>query len=311
MTHSRQKRRAFTLIELLVVIAIIAILIALLVPAVQKVREAAARAECQNNMKQLALGMHNYHDSFQKLPYGMSPGTVNFGDLYCCWGTWMVAILPYIEQQAAFNLYVNYGGNDATGPRYSGGANLVVTTQRFANMTCPSDTPNAPLSNITSHNYGVNYGNTTLYQAPTIVSGGVTYTFGGAPFAPDKNFPLLSIADGTSNTLLLAEVLQGQRADLRGFAWWGPASGIVTLQGPNTSTPDSMEAGYCDAAYPNPPCAGNVGPDGEIMFARSKHPGGVNVAMADGSVRFVRDDIDLTTWRALGTARGDETLNDY
>src|ERR1700675_2690320 len=104
------KRTAFTLIELLVVIAIIAILIALLVPAVQKVRDAAAATQCKNNLKQLALGMHNFHGAFKKLPPGMSPGTVNFGDLYCCWGTWMVAILPYIEQQSAFDQYSNYGG---------------------------------------------------------------------------------------------------------------------------------------------------------------------------------------------------------
>src|SRR4051812_39498972 len=93
------RRQAFTLIELLVVIAIIAILIGLLVPAVQKVREAAARAQCQNNLKQLATGMHNFHDAHKRLPPGMSPGTVNFGDLYCCWGTWMVPILPYIEEE--------------------------------------------------------------------------------------------------------------------------------------------------------------------------------------------------------------------
>jgi prepilin-type N-terminal cleavage/methylation domain-containing protein/prepilin-type processing-associated H-X9-DG protein len=311
MAETGRRRAGFTLIELLVVIAIIAILIALLVPAVQKVREAAARTQCQNNLKQLALGMHSHHDTFKKLPAGMSPGTIANSDQYCCWGTWMVTILPFIEQEAAFKLYVNYGGNDSTGPRYSASPNLVLTTMRFEVMTCPSDTPNAPLENITSHNYGVNYGNTSLYQDPTITTGGMTFTFGGAPFAPNIGYPLERITDGTSNTLLMSEVIQGQRTDLRGFAWWGPASGFVTLQGPNTSTPDSMESGYCDPGYPNPPCAANVGDSGEIMFARSRHPGGINVAMADGSGRFITDSIDLNTWRALGTSQGDEPLGDF
>lgn len=137
------RRQGFTLIELLVVIAIIAILIGLLLPAVQKIRAAAQRMQCNNNLKQLALGMHNYHDTRNELPSGMSPGTVNFGNLYCCWGTWQVAILPYVEQQQAFNLYVNYGGDDSTGPRYGASPNTAVTTVRYKVFTCPSDTPNA------------------------------------------------------------------------------------------------------------------------------------------------------------------------
>jgi prepilin-type N-terminal cleavage/methylation domain-containing protein/prepilin-type processing-associated H-X9-DG protein len=306
-----RRHRAFTLIELLVVIAIIAILIALLVPAVQKVRDAAARTQCKNNLKQLALGMQSYHSAFKKLPPGMSPGTVNFGDLYCCWGTWMVAILPYIDQGPAFALYQNYGGDDSTGPRYAAAPNTSVTTQRYAVMTCPSDMPNAPLSGITNHNYGINYGNTTLYQNPTVVVGGVTYTFGGAPFGVNVGYPLTNITDGTSNTIMYAEVIQGQRADLRGFAWWGPGSGIVTLAGPNTSSPDQMESGYCDPATPNPPCAATAPADGEIMYARSRHAGGLHIALCDGSVRFVNDTITLATWQALGTSRGNETIGDY
>jgi prepilin-type N-terminal cleavage/methylation domain-containing protein len=219
MIRPRSHRPAFTLIELLVVIAIIGVLIALLLPAVQKVREASARTECQNNLKQLALGMNGYHDANQSLPPGMSPGTVNFGDQYCCWGTWMVVILPHIEQSNAFALYTNYGGTDPL-PRYAAAPNTLVTTQRFKTMTCPSDFPNAPLANITSHNYGVNYGNTTLYQNPTgVTAAGVTVNFGGAPFGINVGYPLTNIRDGTSNTLMFAEVIQGQRADLRGFAW--------------------------------------------------------------------------------------------
>jgi prepilin-type processing-associated H-X9-DG protein len=240
----------------------------------------------------------------------MSPGTVNFGDFYCCWGTWMVAVLPYIGEEPAFKIYQNYGGNDSTGPRYGGAPNTQVTTLRVPLMTCPSDTPNAPLSNITSHNYGVNYGNTTLYQNQTYTTGGVTFTFGGAPFGINVGRPLSYISDGTSTTLLFTEVIQGQRADLRGFAWWGPGSGIVTSAGPNTSSPDQMESGYCDNAPPNPPCVGTSPADGELMFARSRHPNGLNVAFADGSARFISNSITLATWQALGTARGADVPGD-
>lgn len=287
------QRLGFTLIELLVVIAIIAILIALLVPAVQKVREAAARTQCINNLKQLALGMHGYHGAYKTLPPGMSPSDQTAGDSHCCWGTWMVAILPYVDQGDVFALYKNYGGDDATGPRYGAAPNTEVTTVRFSVMTCPSDYPNAPLASITSHNYGVNYGNTTLYQSPTVTVAGATYNFGGAPFGVNLGYPLTRITDGTSNTIMFAEMIQGQRADLRGFAWWGPGSGIVTSAGPNTSSPDQMEAGYCDPGLPNPPCTATSPADGEIMFARSRHIGGVHVALCDGTARFVDNNISM------------------
>ncbi len=155
-------RRGFTLVELLVVIAIIGILVGLLLPAVQQAREAARRMQCSNNLKQLGLAMHNYESTYKKFPGGVGP----WG---CCWGTWQVRILPYIEQNAAYAIYQNLGGADPQ-PRYSHANNRPVVSMRIPILTCPSDTPNAPLgasatlAAITNHNYAVNYGNTSFFQ---------------------------------------------------------------------------------------------------------------------------------------------------
>lgn len=303
----RRPRVGFTLIELLVVIAIIAILIALLVPAVQKVREAAARSQCQNNLKQLSLAVHNFHDAEKHMPAYQGPSA-------CCWGTWVVLILPYIEQDSVSKLYQNWGGDDTTGPRYSAGPNTTnVTDRRFEVMTCPSDFPNHPIGNITSHNYAANLGNTG-YSQPTTLLG---VKNGGAPFKPStvafkktSSMTLPLITDGTSNTILLGEVVQGQRSDLRGFSWWGDAAGMTGFLGPNSTSPDAIyTAVYCDSNPPNPPCVVSTGAYPTMFASRSRHAEGVNVAMCDGSVRFVKESILLATWQALCSAQGGEQVD--
>jgi prepilin-type N-terminal cleavage/methylation domain-containing protein len=293
--HKHMTRPAFTLIELLVVIAIIAVLIALLLPAIQKVREAAARASCTNNLKQVGVAMHNYHDTNQSLPWGTPAPAAQ-----CCWGTWQVLILPYIEQANMYNLYQSWG--NPKGPRYSSSPNTVnVTDQRLKVLTCPSDIPNSPIGSITSHNYGVNYGAVAIYTA--------TNGAGSAPFGHGKSLTLQTITDGTSNTIMVAEVVQGQRRDLRGFSWWGDASGITTFAGPNTSLPDRIyTSGYCDSKMPNPPCAVSTGSAPTNFFSRSRHVGGVNLVTCDGSVHFVSNSVTLAVWQAMGTPWGGESV---
>jgi prepilin-type N-terminal cleavage/methylation domain-containing protein/prepilin-type processing-associated H-X9-DG protein len=319
------KRHAFTLVELLVVIAIIGVLVALLLPAVQTAREAARRSQCQNNLKQIGLAMHNYEDTFKALPGGV-------GRWGCCWGTWQVRVLPFMEQKNLSDLYQNSDGNDATGIRYGAAPNSTnVTTKRIKSLTCPSDKPNAPISNITNHNYAVNFGNTSFFQA----------TLSGVPFlgAPFRAYPgstsddgpinsaqvatfvnvygvpvrLAEITDGTSNTLMIAEVRQGQGNDLRGFTWWGGASGIVTSFPPNTSLQDAVTGGNCqNNLLTNPPC--NALPATQTaprrMAARSRHPSGVQVTYCDGHVAFVPNTINFNLWQAIGSAHGGESVGD-
>ena len=318
-----QQRRGFTLIELLVVIAIIGALIGMLLPAVQAARESARRAQCQGNLRQIALAMQLYQEAVGTLPPGKKG---------CCWGTWLVYVLPSIEQGPLFNAWNSSGINAPGVPpaydldfRYFGAANVSVTSNRLSLYTCPSDLTNAPISTsihgttyaCTSQNYAANFGNTTVLQADYqgVPFLGAPLVDMGSPLGdygqPARStVPFSRITDGLSNTMLLSEVVVGQGLDLRGFSWWGDAATFEAYSTPNSSFPDVLFSPiYCINRPPNPPCTTATTALPEMYAARSRHPGGVNVATIDGSVHFVKDSIALRVWRMLSTASGSEVLN--
>ncbi len=304
------RKSAFTLVELLVVITIIGILISLLLPAVQSAREAARRMQCSNNLKQVGLAMHQYHEALGSLPVGAYS---------TAWGTWLVAVMPYIEQQALYNLYGSVGMYDGDTRYFI--ADTSVVTNRIAAYQCASDTPNVGYDNITKHNIVVNYGTTGFVGSVTtedalanlngVVYNGAPFSMAGGPSLPAKAYNFAQIPDGLSNTLLLSEVVQGTGYDLRGYAWWGPAAGFSTYLSPNSSQSDILQdAGYCVNDGSNPPCYGpHSSSQPMMMAARSRHPGGVNVALCDGSVRFITDNIAIDTWRAMSTTKGGEVVS--
>jgi prepilin-type N-terminal cleavage/methylation domain-containing protein/prepilin-type processing-associated H-X9-DG protein len=335
-----QRRRGFTLIELLVVIAIIAVLIALLLPAVQAAREAARRAQCTNNLKQIGLGVMNYESAIGCFPPG---------EKGCCWGTWGVFILPFIEQQALYNSWNTSGDNSTAGIannadgnfRYAGVCNTTVTYTQINSYMCPSD-PNAGMARsggIRYHNYAVNYGNGDQAQNPAESfpaqsNPNIIVAFNGAPFT-DMGSPniditgfaagmisttpskIASITDGLSNTLMASELrIVSPPNDLRGYTWWGPSASFNTSITPNSTYPDVMGNGGCGSTSPplNPPCNNGLTFTGSgntevYLGARGFHPGGVNAAMCDGSVKFFKNTINLVTWMAVGSSKGGEVVS--
>ncbi|MCI0457579.1 MAG: DUF1559 domain-containing protein [Gemmataceae bacterium] len=322
-SFERARRSGFTLIELLVVIAIIAVLIGLLLPAVQKVREAANRLKCQNNLKQLALAMHNYHDvsgQFAKGAQGRVPPTCNYLASSPLRTPFLPYLLPYFEQDNVFKLY-NYSI-----PYYFPG-NYPALAIKLMIFQCPSAEAR-PLflaaggEKDYKGNYGLNWGRWDYCDQggpstnPAPFNAGAA---GRAPFYLNYGARLADITDGTSNTLLWMEMLQGQGEqrpllDRRGRLWNDDSAcyQISARFQPNSPSPDY---GVCnhnpEAGLPCSRTGTGLGAARFFMGSRSKHPGGVNVALCDGSVRFVSNNVDLFAWTALSSMAGGEVMGNY
>jgi prepilin-type N-terminal cleavage/methylation domain-containing protein/prepilin-type processing-associated H-X9-DG protein len=312
-------RRGFTLIELLVVIAIIAVLLGLLLPAVQKVRGAAARVQCLNNLKQIALAAHHYHDDHERFPVGVRL-PVYVGDRPTGGTTLWVELLPYFEQdnlQKKWDYYDNRnnvaGGRDAT------------QAQVIKILLCPSDPLPDPVVQVANaltppwawgfygmSSYGGNAGKRSVHTGgapafPRMTRDGIFYINSCVRFA--------DITDGSSNTFLFGERYhRDPEYDLRQpVVWPGAVSMAQWGRWGFVGTPGAVGN---VALHTAAPINYRVPPGGDFSTVENRaaafgsgHPGGANFAFADGSVRFVSDSIPLAMLRALSTRAGGEVVS--
>ena len=295
-----------TLVELLVVIAIIGVLVGILLPAVQAAREAARRMHCANNLKQLALAMHNYHDARKCFP----PGAIWIGGMY---GnprtTFNIHLFPFLELG---NIYDQMDFNTG-GLVWYYGNNLRATACKTDTWLCPSDGLGGDLFYASWH--GPNYlarGNYLGVFNGLRIGDLLTKDRGKwAIFDGNRSTRFNEIKDGASKTLMFAESLTGPDEDVRGTVWVDHPCGtqVYTELTPNSPLPDRC--------YPNPVWCKNLpelnrpaiqgdGGTTDTCGARSMHPGGVNVALCDGSVHFISDEVDKDAWRSAATIDGGE-----
>ncbi|WP_165072437.1 DUF1559 domain-containing protein [Paludisphaera rhizosphaerae] len=319
-----RRSRGFTLIELLVVIAIIAVLIALLLPAVQAARSAARRIQCVNNLKQIGLGMMNHHDVQGNFPWGAKNSPAQ---------SWVFLLLPYLEQVPAYNAANMSQASTSL-------LNMTVIQMKISIFNCPSDplagamwlSNSATIPNRAKGNYMVNFGNSDYVQnmtptdsfAPAVIGNGFdSVTSIRGPFRVNNTtnaivpYSIRDIIDGTSNTTMASEIKivpdTGSKSDARGDVWSGTTKCgymFTAATAPNSAIVDQLDgSGGCPGPALTPPCFQASGAQREFNAARSYHGGGVNVLFCDGSVKFIKDSVNLTTWRALSTKDGGEVVS--
>ena len=303
------KRRGFTLIELLVVIAIIAVLVSILLPAVQQAREAARASTCKNNMKQIGIAMHSYHETHGRFPMGQNQ-TSSQG--YSA----LSMMLPFLDQASLYNR-IDWTAN------ITAAANDVPRLTELAVFRCPSDFRNPQAATGGAINYHGNKGTTAYWLDPAQTNGVVI---------PYNCVSIRDITDGTTNTAAFAErVLTDGNNGIS-----SPEADVYTTAGAPT-TPDQavqlcysidtndltkqfpmfMGAPWLHGQHcylhndtPNRRACGFL-PDRATMPPSSRHTGGVHTLLADGSVRFISDNISLETWRGLGTRAGKELIGEF
>ena len=342
--QSSPSRRAFTLVELLVVIAIIGVLMALLLPAVQAAREAARRMQCANHIKQWVLGAHNYHGAYEAFPQGrLDPAVGGFR-----WSM-QASVLPYIEQGNLYNL-IDYTNPDSINDPKVTNAKIKICycPSDTDNMTNSADSGNAVGHGRT--NYRASGGNDTGWiLSGSAINIAASPEYNNGVFVTNRVVRMADITDGMSNTAFMSEARLGDgdqsKISLIGDYFeipYGPADptppdrlqiyqACNALQ-PTASTPQWSYAGrywyignYATSRYNHimPPngkscaCSGDgklnvrMNYKGTATTASSRHPAGVNLGLADGSVRFVPNSIDINTWWALGSRDGGEVLGDF
>jgi prepilin-type N-terminal cleavage/methylation domain-containing protein len=301
----RYRNRGFTLIELLVVIAIIAVLIALLLPAVQQAREAARRSQCKNNLKQIGLAMHNYHDTARVFPYGaLTVGGFHLRD------TWMQQVLPYIDQAPLYSQYM------AQNIQWVMDIPPAIRDMPLTVLMCPSD-PSGPAFGGSGPARSGGNGFQGNYVTCTGITSAESKDTGGL-FFHNSSTGVRDCTDGSSNTLLASEVMIRGKQNTGGWGegggYWGGGEGggygFCTQYPPNSTVADQVY--QCKSTtWPNAPCTSLTAYTPQMILARSYHVGGVQVLMADGSIRFVSSNINATIWQSLSTRMGGEPVGDF
>lgn len=308
MKTRHRSQRGFTLIELLVVIAIIAVLIALLLPAVQQAREAARRSQCKNNLKQIGLAFHNYHDTHRVFP----PGYIQLKSTLKNEATWVVWLYPFMDQANLYNVAQFTGATfGQTQPTGANSQNFPVTSTPLTVMRCPSDTDaDLAFGYLAKGNYGASNGvGPMLASDGQLASPPATGPIGA--FTDNISKSLRDFTDGSSNTILASELLKVNGNELRSVMHY-PEGPFVTFNStPNSSAIDQTR---CPTPTVNPPCAAGFSSYADkklIHAARSKHTGGVHILLGDGAVRFASDNINLQLWQYLSIPNDGVAIGEY